>query len=191
MATFLFCQSLTIEWFSMFCKHFIVRQIDENYSFFESSGQNVYLTYHTHSPSLPPQNTILLKPMSVVSHFQDITPFLPDYREREGNDCFQKPQWNTDLNKLALAISSLFLWKCYCFERACGVNDNHCSSGLAMLSSLTVTVQFPLYLQSLVESLDPCLHLELWTLGLGLGGGITGKVGCGYVRSFWNKVVSS
>jgi len=56
----------------------------ENYSFFESSSQNVYHTHTlTHSLSLPPLDTILLKPMSVVSHFQDITPFLPDYREKE------------------------------------------------------------------------------------------------------------
>lgn len=79
----------------------------ENLNFFETSGQNIYHTYHTHSPSLPPLDTILLDPMSVVSHFQDITPFLPDYIEREDISCFQKPQWNTDLNKWVLAISRL------------------------------------------------------------------------------------
>lgn len=64
----------------------------------------------------------------------------------------------------------MFLWKWYCFERACKVSYSHFSSGLEMLSL------FPLYLQSLVENSDlwyahACTGSTGHLVCLGLGGG--------------------
>lgn len=81
----------------------------ENYSFFESSSQKVYHTYHTHTQPLPSSSRhhpfethVCGQPLS---GYYSLSPWLQ--REREDIDCFQKPQWNTDLNELALAISRL------------------------------------------------------------------------------------